>query len=641
MRDGGDVQAIRGLRVEIPQCVKLLDQQQINPPRRTDDGSLYSLGPRYAVEQLGLSYQHAHNASNDATWTLVSRLATGINSLIQQTTGLPLDLGSTIKDGVFIPSLPAAVQTLHIKNADKLMFSLDEIMTEATVNKKHNKEKRRIPLLVVRGYRNLAVDDYRDLETADGNLEAAVDSKGAMQETAMGIYQQLQKQGTGMQLAIHQDQEPQDDYEQAAPVTSSATSENQFQLQDSDFLSLQDAKRQSTAPRKELSSPPEPGTLASPSSKNGSLSPYSADGSTESSSSPFSRFPLASPSEGRMPLSTLPEASMRLASPSSSSSLAVGAQSALAPQSLEPRPTASRKIKIREDRAYHTSQWNYAIRKSFRLIAFDEERYIPKHSRETPEIQEVGIAVFDPHWMPDRLKWNFTHPAWLTTAISLIKTRHVRIQEVTSLVNDRNVPPNFFVCPGGCQDHALYCKTEVVKRENVGQIVSSHLDEKEKDGSAAFRPVALLMQGSGDVATIENLGIDIKTDHVRLLDLQQINEQRIDNYGHAHPLALRHAVEQLGLAYTHAHNASNDATWTLISGLATGIDQIVSYRTHQRISFQGRYFKGSFIPSVAAAVAALHQKNNNKLHFKTSVQRQEAPENKVQAKGTKKKKAPK
>lgn len=342
-----------------------------------------------------------------------------------------------------------------------------------------------------------------------------------------------------------------------------------------------------------------------------------------------------------MPLSTLPEASMRLASPSSSSSLAVGAQSALAPQSLEPRPTASRKIKIREDRAYHTSQWNYAIRKSFRLIAFDEERYIPKHSRETPEIQEVGIAVFDPHWMPDRLKWNFTHPAWLTTAISLIKTRHVRIQEVTSLVNDRNVPPNFFVCPGGCQDHALYCKTEVVKRENVGQIVSSHLDEKEKDGSAAFRPVALLMQGSGDVATIENLGIDIKTDHVRLLDLQQINEQRIDNYGHAHPLALRHAVEQLGLAYTHAHNASNDATWTLISGLATGIDQIVSYRTHQRISFQGRYFKGSFIPSVAAAVAALHQKNNNKLHFKTSVQRQEAPENKVQAKGTKKKKAPK
>ncbi|KAK8222677.1 hypothetical protein HDK90DRAFT_515734 [Phyllosticta capitalensis] len=641
MRDGGDVQAIRGLRVEIPQCVKLLDQQQINPPRRTDDGSLYSLGPRYAVEELGLSYQHAHNASNDATWTLVSRLATGINSLIQQTTGLPLDLGSTIKDGVFIPSLPAAVQTLHIKNADKLMFSLDEIMTEATVNKKHNKEKRRIPLLVVRGYRNLAVDDYRDLETADGNLEAAVDSKGAMQETAMGIYQQLQKQGTGMQLAIHQDQEPQDDYEQAAPVTSSATSENQFQLQDSDFLSLQDAKRQSTAPRKELSSAPEPGTLASPSSKNGSLSPYSADGSTESSSSPFSRFPLASPSEGRMPLSTLPEASMRLASPSSSSSLAVGAQSALAPQSLEPRPTASRKIKIREDRAYHTSQWNYAIRKSFRLIAFDEERYIPKHSRETPEIQEVGIAVFDPHWMPDRFKWNFTHPAWLTTAISLIKTRHVRIQEVTSLVNDRNVPPNFFVCPGGCQDHALYCKTEVVKRENVGQIVSSHLDEKEKDGSAAFRPAALLMQGSGDVATIENLGIDIKTDHVRLLDLQQINEQRIDNYGHAHPLALRHAVEQLGLAYTHAHNASNDATWTLISGLATGIDQIVFYRTHQRISFQGRYFKESFIPSVAAAVAALHQKNNNKLHFKTSVQRQEAPENKVQAKGTKKKKAPK
>lgn len=73
---------------------------------------------------------------------------------------------------------------------------------------------------------------------------------------------------------------------------------------------------------------------------------------------------------------------------------------------------------------------------------------------------------------------------------------------------------------------------------------------------------------------------------------------RIDRHGFAHPLALRYAVEELDLSCKHAHNAAIDATWTLISGLTTGVRQIVKNRTGGDLNVGCQYANGTSIPSI-------------------------------------------
>ncbi|KAL1381645.1 hypothetical protein HDK64DRAFT_258906 [Phyllosticta capitalensis] len=264
-------------------------------------------------------------------------------------------------------------------------------------------------------------------------------------------------------------------------------------------------------------------------------------------------------------------------------------------------------MEIRQDRSFHMSHWKKALRDGHLLVAYDDEHSIPKDGSQQPQLLEIGLCVFDPRSMPRHLQGNLLHPDWLPTAISKLQTRHVRVEENLHLVNDESVPPKFFVCPGGCQDHTLYCKTEVAKKDAIESFLRHHLHQYVR--RPVYRRVALLFQGQDDLQTLKDLHVDANPRHVALLDLQQINPLVVAQDGEPHPMALRQAVADIGVSYKHAHNAANDATWTLVSGIVTGI---------RSISLQDRLEEPAFLRSPARALQELSEANADKCLFKAA-----------------------
>ncbi|KAK8224428.1 hypothetical protein HDK77DRAFT_487949 [Phyllosticta capitalensis] len=310
---------------------------------------------------------------------------------------------------------------------------------------------------------------------------------------------------------------------------------------------------------------------------------------------------------------------------SSSGSNSSGKSSPTSTETIDlPFPTSSDEIP--QSRLYHTLNWTSAVKDSHRLVAFDDERFIPKQHSDTKDIQEIGLCIFDPELMPNSLKTDFTNPAWLPTAISLLRTRHVRIEETLHLLNDNSIPPKFHVCPGGCQNHSLYCTTEILKKKEIASVMAEHLNVQceQFKSKGNYRPTALLMQGCGDVTTLRDLDVELNTNHIRLLDLQQINLPRRAHDGSIYPLSLRYAVEQMGISYKHAHNSANDATWTLVSGLVTAIQGITQHEIGKKLDLNSKFVDGVFIPSIPTALTTMHLANQDKLLFSTSSPKEES-----------------